>query len=437
MSSSAGAPQQHKQPSRKGKKAWRKNVDVSQVQKGLEDARAEVIKGGIIAEKPSESLFTLDTTGSEEIRKTYKSTKPLRADQILAARSAIPAVSTHKRLGVTDGIVEPSSKRRRGNGVTLKEYERLKHIAYGGESVRKDVVKTDGSASHDLWAPLSTSTENQDPQLSYLEKPRSIKPPSTLQKAPISLLASSSSLPAVPKPKPGISYNPVFQDWDALLTSAGAAEVAAEHKRRADAVAEAEKEALIAAAQDEIDNDQYKTEDESAWEGFESENEVAAWLKRKRPERKTPAERNKVKRRKEAERQAKWEAQMRKRDKQAKQLGSIAKEVERDAKAKAIVVRKEDKGSNSEDKVDAQVLRRRKLGRHNLPEPPLELVLPDELRDSLRLLKPEGNLLSDRFRNIMLRGKIETRNPISQPKKAKRTTTEKWTHKDFMVPGEV
>lgn len=45
MSSSVGAPQQHKQPSRKGKKAWRKNVDVSEVQKGLEDVREEVIKG--------------------------------------------------------------------------------------------------------------------------------------------------------------------------------------------------------------------------------------------------------------------------------------------------------------------------------------------------------------------------------------------------------
>lgn len=64
-------------------------------------------------------------------------------------------------------------------------------------------------------------------------------------------------------------------------------------------------------------------------------------------------------------------------------------------------------------------------------------MLPDELRDSLRLLKPEGNLLSDRFRNIMLRGKIEARKPITQPKKAKRTMTEKWTHKDFRVPGEV
>lgn len=319
---------------------------------------------GIVAEKPSESLFTFDTTGSEEIRKTHKSSKPLKADQILAARSAIPAVSNHKRLGVTDGIIEPSSKRRRGNGVTLKEYERLKRIAYGGESVRKDVVETEGGATHDPWAPSSTSTEDKDPQFSYLEKPRSIRPPSTLQKAPVSLLASNSSLPAVPKPKPGISYNPVFQDWDALLTSAGAAEVAAERKRRTDAVAEAEKQMFIAAAQNERENDEYKTEDESAWEGFESENEVAAWLKKKRPERKTPTERNKVNRRKEAERRAKWEAQMKKRDKQAKQLGSIAKEVEREAKARAMVIRKEGIGGSSEDEGDAQVLRRRKLGKH-------------------------------------------------------------------------
>jgi nucleolar protein 53 len=42
---SPGAPQQYKQPSRKGKKAWRKNVDVSEIQEGLEEARNEVILG--------------------------------------------------------------------------------------------------------------------------------------------------------------------------------------------------------------------------------------------------------------------------------------------------------------------------------------------------------------------------------------------------------
>lgn len=45
MGPSKEAPQQHKQPSRKGKKAWRKNVDVTDVQAGLEDVRQEVIKG--------------------------------------------------------------------------------------------------------------------------------------------------------------------------------------------------------------------------------------------------------------------------------------------------------------------------------------------------------------------------------------------------------
>lgn len=38
-------PQQYKQPSRKGKKAWRKNVDVSEVEQGLEQLNEEIIKG--------------------------------------------------------------------------------------------------------------------------------------------------------------------------------------------------------------------------------------------------------------------------------------------------------------------------------------------------------------------------------------------------------
>jgi len=45
MSVSAAAPQQYKQPSRKGKKAWRKNVDITEVQSGLELLREEIIQG--------------------------------------------------------------------------------------------------------------------------------------------------------------------------------------------------------------------------------------------------------------------------------------------------------------------------------------------------------------------------------------------------------
>lgn len=45
LSGDPNAPQQYKQPSRKGKKAWRKNVDISEVQQGLEELNDQIIKG--------------------------------------------------------------------------------------------------------------------------------------------------------------------------------------------------------------------------------------------------------------------------------------------------------------------------------------------------------------------------------------------------------
>jgi nucleolar protein 53 len=45
LSGSVDKPQQYKQPSRKGKKAWRKNVDITEVETGLKERNEEIIKG--------------------------------------------------------------------------------------------------------------------------------------------------------------------------------------------------------------------------------------------------------------------------------------------------------------------------------------------------------------------------------------------------------
>jgi nucleolar protein 53 len=71
----------------------------------------------------------------------------------------------------------------------------------------------------------------------------------------------------------------------------------------------------------------------------------------------------------------------------------------------------------------------------SIPEAPLEVVLPDELRDSLRLLKPEGNLLKDRFRSMMIRGKLESRRPVAYGKQKKFAVSEKWSYKDWQLPA--
>lgn len=151
----------------------------------------------------------------------------------------------------------------------------------------------------------------------------------------------------------------------------------------------------------------------------------------KRPERKTQVQRNKIKRRKEEERKAKMAADIKKHKEQANHIKKIAKEVAtKELERELVLADDDDDDSNEGDELE---LRRRKLGRLALPEKDLELVLPDELADSLRLLKPEGNLLKDRYRSLLVRGKVESRRHIPFAKKAKRKATEKWTHKDFML----
>jgi len=49
------------------------------------------------------------------------------------------------------------------------------------------------------------------------------------------------------------------------------------------------------------------------------------------------------------------------------------------------------------------------------------------------LLKPEGNLLKDRFRSMMLQGKVEARRQIPYAKQKKYTVSEKWSYKDWKL----
>ena len=268
----------------------------------------------------------------------------------------MPVVDSHKRSGVTDGMIEPSSKRQKKNAVSHRELERLKSVAYGDATVPKDVVKVDG-ADYDPWA---LKVQEKDPRFSYLEKPKPIKAPETIKEPPISLVQGNDALPAVMKPKGGLSYNPEFQEWEQVLTEEGAKEVDAEKKRLKEAALERERLEKIAAAQDERED--YQTEDESAWEGFESEYEGGEWLKKRRPERKTPAERNKIKRRKEVEKQSKRDAQTKARVQQAHKIKDIAEKVEAESKARIVA---NIGGEKSQTQVaNDRILRRRKLGKY-------------------------------------------------------------------------
>lgn len=303
------------------------------------------VHSGIVAEKPSSELFTLDPTGDQRIQRAYnKIHKPLKADEILAQRSAVPPIDSRKRptSRTTDGVLESSNKRRRSGVVSHKELERLKKLAYGGEHVYKDVVAYTDAPEYDPWA------ENQNPlmgemesRFSFLEAKKPVREPKTLKRAPVSLAADGKAIPAVQKPKPEASYNPQSTDYFEAYIREG--EKAVEEEKKRLRAAEEERERLERAAKSgaevEVKEKELSDENEneaSEWEGIQSEVESSAGS-HKRPERKTRAQRNKIARRKEAERKAAWEAAMKKRAQQAAQIKTIARSIEEKERVKSTI----------------------------------------------------------------------------------------------------
>jgi len=444
-------PQQHSQPSRKGKKAWRKNVDISEIQHGLEELREEVIKGGPIAEKPSDELFATDTAGSDTIRQRHNVGRKLKADEILAQRSAIPSVDTRKRKAVeddewakkaaevaarvTDGVVP---KRQKRDHVSHKEYERLRKVAYGGDTQHKNIVQaSEEGATYDPWTATPELYKEAALGNGWIERKKAAREPVTLKRKPVSLAKSGKSIAAVAKPHAGKSYNPAFTDWDALVQREGAKEVEAERQRQEVAQREQEIEKLREQArrEEELEKTGYssnwESEWESEWEGIMSEAEEQEWLAKKRPARKTKADRNKIARRKEEASKKLHKENMKKREQQLAQVKILAAEAaEKEKQAKMQLTRTAEESSDDEAELE---LRKKRFGAHHVPEGPLEVVLADELQESLRLLKPEGDLLGDRFRSMMVRGKVETRKRILEHKKKNGKATEKWSYKDWKL----
>lgn len=443
-------PKDPTQPSRKTKKAWRKNVDISEVTGGLDKARDEIRQTGshTFADLPSEALFQTDTTGSARSKEQWAKVPhtPLKADEIVGARSKVPAIGTRRRAcgEVTNGSIP--SKRKKG-GVSRAELERLKKFAYtDGKATEGDIVQQAQGATYDPWAEAA-GPGNPPHSLSFIEPPKSWREPVTLRRAPSAMTKSGKPAPNLRRPASGRSYNPSFPEWQTLVDRAGEKEISSEKERQEKMEKEKEHEARaedVARQLERLERDAAEagiSDYESEWEGFQSEidEEGSRTLIAKRPpQRKTPAERNRVIRRKKAEAWERHEAKGREKEKQERRIEEIKKEMERIRRDQSL---REWEGFESEaeslDDFEAEenVLKRKRRSRTSIPYAPLDLLLEDDLQDSLRRLKPEGNLLRDRFRNLIIQGKMEARRPVVQPKKPRRDVTEKWTYKDWKLPG--
>lgn len=286
----------------------------------------------------------------------FKTAKVLKVDEILAARSAIPAVASRKRPSVTDGVI--SIKKRRADGISHKELVRLKGIAYGQEQASGNLSSTKNIViDYDPWAEETPVEEKELAKLhettySFIPQPKPFKEPKTLKQPPISLAESGRPVPAVRVPEAGISYNPEFSQWDELLQKEGQKEVKLEQKRLAEN-AESRRIKELAAQPDPEENDEegYETETDS-----ETEKPI-----KKMPERKTQVQRNKIKRQKELQRMRLQEMRLKKQAQELALVKKYSKDVE--ALERLRIAQRAAKLLVEDDEKNPKLMRKKKLGK--------------------------------------------------------------------------
>ncbi|KAJ6607012.1 ribosome biogenesis protein Nop53/GLTSCR2 [Mycena sp. CBHHK59/15] len=423
--SSLGAPSQHNQPSRKGKKAWRKNVDIQDVEEGIEELRAEErATGTFLHKQQDDQLFVIDVKGDDKIRSSlpkFKSSE-LTSTKILAQRSAVPAV-----------LSRPTTTRKRKSPLSSEDKNRLLRI---GKRPRKgpfnsvmdptelgagsaslelsEAVKASGA--YDPWAPVEEVPEIKDGLETV--QPKKVKVP--VHSHP----RDKIEVPAILEPHQGTSYNPPAEAHHELLLKAHEAE--AKRAEKAAKLAEAKAkfhqakldvEEVVVGVPSGMKVDEPVDDDEEDAEPTEE-------IPRKFPERKTKSQRNKA----------------------AKQLAQKRALAEKARKKNELFIINDIKrlrrSANQElsTREQAHLLRRaaqqeklkrglagQKLGKHKVPTEEVDVQLGEDLSESLRALKPEGNLFRDRFTSLQQRALIEPR-VLVLPKKRRNRIIEYEKH---------
>ncbi|KAG8892371.1 hypothetical protein FRC01_014200, partial [Tulasnella sp. 417] len=240
--SATGAPSQYKRTGRKGKGAWRKNVDIDEVEAGMEEIRKEeAIIGVPLQKQPDSALFVMDDTGDLEIRKTLPK-KLTHAQKILSARSAVASPNPIQPPPNEENAAKYREKMSR------LQRERLKRIA--GKNVRgpfNSVVNPRERSREGVGLELKSTVpqdnlwERVDEDTKFIESLKEgdqkdylpglvLKPK---HKAPEpDQVRQSITLKAVSEPHAGTSYNPAVDAHQDLLRKAVDVEEIREAKRR-------------------------------------------------------------------------------------------------------------------------------------------------------------------------------------------------------------
>lgn len=393
------------QSSRKGKKAWRKNIVVDDITQALEAKREKEVLHG---DEP-EADFVIDTAGSSGLKAPVS---VLKTTEILANKSKVPALGLRKTK-------QKVSKARAEKLMVLAG--RLATKSKGkARTTAEGLVK---GSNTDLWAEdeavheqKATEQAQQPTQISYTKATRA---PVTLKHAPLPLHTEAPKDEVV---HAGKSYNPSVESWKSLIEREFVTENEVQMKVQA---LEQERERihhLMATLHDEelddSDDDLAEdAEDANAEKTYENDEEKYRLSVNERTEvkRKTRTRRNREARHKKS---LELHNRLRELKQQLRDIENL-QEIEQEVEQKQA------------DQKEAVPKKYKRHGKHDPLFTPIEVKLSDELTNNLRGVRPEGNPFYEQMHKLQMSGKVEARVPVQHRRRYKQKLTEKWSYKQF------
>ncbi|CAG2249969.1 GLTSCR2 [Mytilus edulis] len=199
--------------SKNKKKGWKK-TDITEVEEFLEDQRLQERTGGLVAEKKDEQLFIVDKAPEEEPQIQRKRKKKDITN--LKCHSHLQFDPRIKPARIAHNLRKPGVERRHERVVekiksgkkTATEIQAQKQSRADRKLKRETRRKEHRlfKKSYDLWG-----TENTEEDLPV--KKQKFNPPKHHREKPT--LVSNVEIP-----HPGASYNPAFDDYQALIEKA-------------------------------------------------------------------------------------------------------------------------------------------------------------------------------------------------------------------------
>lgn len=380
------------------KKNWRKRIDLNDVEDRLDKSRLELRTGGLAKDKADHELFLIEKksadTGFVLGRKTRKD-KRMTVDKIIVPNP--------------DDIVPAS---RRNFAKRRRRQQRLSLITKLKKNPgKKDNVVNSGvpdSYQMDIWNhqphKLKCNLFGKNEVIVHTETVTGegqVKRPKHLYSKP------ETTAKAVEVAHAGASYNPTFEDHQNLLLNEYNRELTKKRDtERIERSVMVDAATIATAESKEIElkeglfdeNDTGISSDEEPSESDQPTPELAKPLTKR--QRKLLAKQQVEKSKKNAE----WAEKLR--ENEVYRIKTFVSEIQE--KEKQILLKKKRKMEKQKHPTLSSV---------KYIEPDHDLQLSSEIRGSLRQLKPEGNLLVDRYKSLQKRCIIEPRQRFKPPKR--------------------